>query len=387
MVAAGRAISVCGELLVATTLALMLQSGGHGGFAVSGLLLAATLPIALLAPLSGRLADRADSRTLLVIVGLTQAVICAFLAFADHPVVIVALVAALAAGLSITQPTLSALVPRMVREADFAKASGIVQSTSQIGMLAGPALAGLLVGQAGPRVPLLIGAVSYLSLVVIGLLLHTRRHGATDADRAVTAGFRLRDDRTLAVTTIAVAAVVAGVSAINVFDVFFVRETLGASATVYGLVAASWGAGMLLGSPLGSRIPAHRRTASTVLALLAGACLAVLIGGATVGSAWLLIPVWIAGGFCNGLFNVSITVLIVGRVRPEAHGRAFSLFGAAVQTAGIAGFFVAGPLVELFDPRALVAGGGAAGLLAALACVPLVRTAPTSARPGVRVTG
>ncbi|GAA1587213.1 MFS transporter [Actinoplanes couchii] len=374
LVAGGRAIAVCGELLAATTLALVLQSAGHGGLAVAGLLLAATLPIALLAPVAGRLADRADSRTLLVVVGSAQAVICATLAFTTHPVVIVALVAALACGLSITQPTLSALVPRMVRQADFARASGIVQSASQIGMLAAPALAGVLVGQTGPRVPLLIAAVSYLSLVVIGLLLRTRRHGASAADRAVTAAFRLRDDRTLAVMTVAVAAVVAGVSAINVFDVFFVRETLGASTTVYGLVSASWSAGMLLGSPLGSRIPERRRTVGTVLALLAAACLAVLIGGATAGSAWVLIPAWMVGGFFNGLLNVSTNVLIVSRVRPEAHGRAFSVYGASVQAAGIAGFFVAGPLVELFDPRVLVAGAGAAGLLAALACVPLVRT-------------
>ncbi|MEU4622414.1 hypothetical protein AB0G04_20910 [Actinoplanes sp. NPDC023801] len=68
-------------------------------------------------------------------------------------------------------------------------------------------------------------------------------------------------------------------------------------------------------------------------------------------------------------------------MRPEAHGRAFSLFGASVQAAGILGFLVAGPLTEAFEPRVLVAGAGAAGLLAALACVPLVRFQPRPASP------
>jgi hypothetical protein len=40
---------------------------------------------------------------------------------------------------------------------------------------------------------------------------------------------------------------------------------------------------------------------------------------------------------------------------------------------------IAGPLTEVFDPRVLVAGAGAAGLLAALACLPLVRFQPRPA--------
>ncbi|MBB4748149.1 MFS transporter [Actinoplanes lobatus] len=182
-------------------------------------------------------------------------------------------------------------------------------------------------------------------------------------------------------TTIAVVAVVAGISAVNVFDVFFVRETLGASTTVYGLVAASWTVGMVLGSPLAGRLPARWLTVRTVLGLLAGSCAAVLIGGATVTSAWWLVPFWMVGGVFNGALNVSTSVLIAGRVPPEMHGRAFSRFSAAVQTAGIFGFFVAGPLVGHFDPRVLVAGAGAAGLVAAVACLPLVRSEPPTTPP------
>jgi hypothetical protein len=44
------------------------------------------------------------------------------------------------------------------------------------------------------------------------------------------------------------AACVAGVGAVNVVEVFFIRETLGGSATVFGLVAASWTAGMVIGA-------------------------------------------------------------------------------------------------------------------------------------------
>jgi hypothetical protein len=54
---------------------------------------------------------------------------------------------------------------------------------------------------------------------------------------------------------------------------------------------------------------------------------------------------------------------------------------SAVQGAGMFGLFAAGPLLEFFAPRALVAGAGAAGLLATLACLPMVRREPRSDPP------
>ncbi|BCJ43857.1 hypothetical protein GCM10010168_66600 [Actinoplanes ianthinogenes] len=375
LVAGGRAISVCGDFLAATTLALVLQQAGHGGLAVSGLLLAAALPPALLAPLTGRLADRADSRTVLVLTGAAQALVCAALAVTSHPLAIIGLVALLAAGLAVTQPTIQALLPRMVHRDDLARASGITQTAGQVGMLAAPALAGFLVGQTGPRVPLLIDAVSYLALVVVALLIRTRRRGGAGGTAAAPVAFRLRADRSLTVMTVAIAATVAGVGAINVIEVFFIRGTLGASSTVFGLVAASWTVGMLLFSPVFGRVPQHRLTVRLMLMLLAGSCVAVLAAATVTSAAWL-VPLWIFGGACNGGLNVCLAVVVAGRVPSAAHGRAFAVITAVVQGAGLLGYLVAGPLVEQFDPRVLVAGAGAAGLLAALSCWPLVRREP-----------
>src|SRR3954451_22819015 len=90
LLAGARGVSVCGDFLAATALALVLQQSGHGGLAVSGLLVAASLPLALLAPVTGRLADRADSRTVLVVAGFAQAAVCLALAFVTHPVAIIA---------------------------------------------------------------------------------------------------------------------------------------------------------------------------------------------------------------------------------------------------------------------------------------------------------
>ena len=374
-VAAGaRAVTSCGDFLAATALALALQQTGAGGTAVSGLMLAASLPLVALAPLTGRIADRLDSRALLVGTGIVQAAICVGLAFAQRPALIIALVGLLACGLAVTQPTLAALLPAMVRRDDLAKASSINQTAGTVGMMLAPALAGILVGRFGTRLPLLLDAASYLSLVVAGLVLRTRRGAGRTGVEERTA-WRFRRDRVLTVTVGATAAVILGVGAINVIEVFFIRDTLSASTTMYGLVSGSWTAGSLIGGVLFARgSPDAGRLIWGVLITLAGACVMVLTGAA-VADAVLLIPLWVIGGAFNGALNLFANLLMTLRVPADARGRAFAVLGSAVQGAGMAGLLLGGLLVDRFDPRPLVAGAGIAGLVAVLCCVPVVRRA------------
>ncbi|GID30067.1 hypothetical protein [Paractinoplanes brasiliensis] len=129
-------------------------------------------------------------------------------------------------------------------------------------MLVAPALAGVLVGRSGAQLPLLLDAASYLALVVAGLSLRTRRKGLKER-KAQLVPWRLRDDRTLAILVGVLAAGIAGVSMVQVVEVFFIRDTLAASTT-------------------------------------------------------LLIPLWVAGGVCNGGINVFTMVMVAGRTPPAA---------------------------------------------------------------------
>ncbi|MFU8851737.1 MFS transporter [Micromonospora sp. SL1-18] len=397
---AARGISSCGDFLAAATLTLALQSAGAGGLAVSGLLLAATLPLVALAPLTGRLADRVDSRLLLVVTGFAQAAACLALAYAGHPALVIALVALLAAGLAVTQPVLAALVPTMVRAEDFPRAGALVQTAGTLGALAGPALAGLLVGGFGARVPLLVDAASYLALVAAGLLIRTRRGGRRTGSAAGVAatpspGWQLRRDPLLVVMVGSLAAVVAAVGAINVVEVFFIRETLHSSTTVYGLVTGSWTLGIVVGGWIFAQV-ARRLTDDGALlgaglALLGGCCLAVL-ASAAVPSAWLLVPIWLAGGVGNGGDNVFNNLLLARRVPEAARGRAFAVFGAAVQGAGMAGYLAGGLLLAVAEPRPLFVGCGVVGLLVVAAVAAPVRRAvraerATAPRPPETVPG
>ncbi|MEV0732019.1 MFS transporter [Polymorphospora sp. NPDC050346] len=389
LAAVARGVSTCGDFLAATALVLALQGSGAGGFAVAALLLAKTIPMAALAPVAGRIADRVDSRTVLVVAGLGQAVTCAALAFVSHPVAVIALVTLLSVGLAVTQPTLAALVPAMVRKEDLARAGAISQTAATTGMMAGPALAGVLVGQFGATVPLLIDAVSYLALVAAGLLLHTRRGGAAMATAGDGDGGRpakawsLWRDPLLRAMVVAIAAVVGAVGAINVAHVFLVRETLGASETVFGIIEAVEMAGMLVGAWLFARLA--RRTADDrflvwgVLVQLGVVCLLLPVAAVVATALWL-IPLWVLAGLFNGGMNVFSGVAMANRVPAESRGRAFATFGGTIQAAGMFGFFAGGVLVEQVPIRPLFAAAGLAGVAVVLALVPSTVRATRAAR-------
>jgi MFS family permease len=367
-----RALSMAGDALAATTLALALQDRGAGGLAISGLWIAATLPLVVLVPLTGRLVDRFDSRVLLVSTGLAQAAVCLALAFVTAPIALIGLVAVLATGLAVTNPTFSALVPSMVSRDDLPKASALGQTASMIGSLLGPAAAGFLVAGFGTRPPLLINAATYLAVAVAGLLLRTRRGGVPAATKGPVAvgPWRLRTDGLLLTTFLAFGAVVAGVGGVNVIEVFFVRDTLGASTSAFGLVTAAWTGGMAAGAWVFVRI-VRRYDDDTglvraMLTLLGATCVPVVLSAAAT-QAWQVAVLWLIGGLLNGGLGVFSTILVARRVREADRGRAFSVLNAAANGGAMCGYVLAGALLGPFSPRTLIFTFGLAGVLVVLA--------------------
>jgi MFS family permease len=362
-----RAISMCGDFLAATALALVLADRGAASWAVAALLLAAAVPPVVLAPLVGRIADRLDSRAILFVTGVGQVAVCVALAAVTNPVLIVALVAVLGAGFALTGPTLSALVPLMVGRDNLPRAVGISQTSSTMAMLAAPALGGFLVGQFGARVPLLIDAATYLALPIGAFVIKTRRGGAArsvTADGTAPARYRLRDDGLLWTLLVMTTASIAAISAVNVIEVFFVRHTLHGSATTFGVIGATWMAGMVVGAAIWGRFKHSDLRVGLVLAGLLLASGVDLAAAALAPSALWLVPLWLLGGVINGGVNVSLSVLLGRRVPSAARGRAGATFNSMANTANAAGYLLGGALLAAWSPRVLVLACGIAGVLA-----------------------
>ncbi len=368
IVAVSTGISFAGDFVAATALTLALQSHGASGLAVAALLFAATLPTVVLTSWAGRIADRYSSRTLLICVGAGQALVCTGLAFVTSPVAVISLMAVLAAGLAVTGPTLAALVPAMVSREQLPRTAANIQTVRMLGILAGPALAGLLVGAyGGPRVPLLVDAVSYLAIVAAGLLVRTVRRGGPltrpDGGRAAGGVALVRRDPLLVGFLVLLSGGVAAVTADNVGAVFLIRGTLHASASVYGLLEALWTVAVIVGTwLLGRRTPGDVGLVRVVAAGLVLSGL-VMLGISAVPAVPFLVPLFLVGGLANGGFNLVGGVLLGRRVEPAARARVGAVFGGVVNAGTLTGFVTGGLLLEVLAPRTLFAVSGLAALL------------------------
>lgn len=377
LVVGARAVTLLGDETAALALMLRLQGDGGGPGAVAVLLIAALLPVVLLAPLVGRLVDRSDSRRLLVTTSLLQAGVCTVLAVVTGQAAVLALVLLLGVGQAVNGATWQSLLPGVAGPRGLPRAVALSQTTFTLAGIGAPALAGLLFGLFGARVPLLLDSASFLVVTAAALLVATRRAPAPAArgERArgglsvVAADPLLRAMLTLLAVFITLGAMV------NVVDVFLLRETLGASATWYGAVGASWALGMVGGSTYAGRLRGGGALSRhTVLG--AGGLAAAIAGYAAAPSVVWVLPLAVVGGLANGVLNVTTNAVVLARAPEAARGRVSATVGAITSASLIGAMGLGGLVAHVLTPRQVFLAAGLLGVAVVLAFAPrLLKTA------------
>src|SRR2546423_7986650 len=121
-------LSALGDFLAIVPLALRLQERTGSGIAVAALFVTLWAPVFLLAGPAGLVADRLESRRLLLVVSLAQAGVAGGLALVGGVGPILALAALLGSGFAFAQPAEFALVPAVAGEGRVAAANGPVET-------------------------------------------------------------------------------------------------------------------------------------------------------------------------------------------------------------------------------------------------------------------
>jgi MFS family permease len=323
------------------------------------------VPIVLLAPLAGRLVDRVETRRLLLLVSLAQAVVATGLVFADSLVSILALTALLASGAAVAGPAEAALVPAAAPD-DLAKANGRIETARYAGFTVGPLLAGVLTAAGGTDLGLAANAASFVAVALAAALMHVRRVPSPSLPEDAGGGLALlAADPVLRVSLSAAVGALLLISGVMTAEVFYVRDVVGAGEAGYALVFAGWMAGMVLGAVgIASRIKAPLAVAALVALAVQGAGVAT----AALWAVFSFVLLWnVVGGIGHGVKNVLLRTLIQQRVPAEAHGRAFAAYNAARNTAELGALALGGLLVGALgaQPAVFIAGIGpviAAGL-------------------------
>jgi MFS family permease len=164
--AAGSAASNTGNWAATVALALVVYARTGSTVWLSASFLFTQVPSALVAPLSGMIADRLDRKRTMIICDLLGAAAYAGMAVTGSPLGLITLGALAALLHSPFGPASRAAVPNLVGEGDLAWANGTLAAASNAGQLAGPALGGVLYAVAGAGGAFAANAAAILALAL-----------------------------------------------------------------------------------------------------------------------------------------------------------------------------------------------------------------------------
>ena len=361
-----RTVSAAGSSVTSVTALLLIHASGLGPYGVAGLLGCLFVPVIATMGIAGRVADGADSRTVLVVATLVQTVGCTAVALVPEPAVIYPAVAVVALAQAFAQPTWSALVPRIVGEDRIGHAVAWQQGLNSVSGPIGYAVGGLLVGLGLARWGFGVDALSYLLLAIAAICVGTRRRAL-----AVRQGERRRWTEGLTIAghdpivrplfaTILVFVIL--VEGINSVEVFLVRDTLHATSFQYGLSEFFSGAGALAGAAIAGRVRGIRGRSLVACAGFGTAALG-LVAAAIAPDFWLyaLTLILLSGGF--GVGNATFGALLVSRTPDAARGTVYAALGGLSNTAKVIALAVGSSSLIFVAPRVSFLIAGTAGVL------------------------
>lgn len=365
------AASSCGDWLYnVALLALVFQRTGSPTW-VALTTAARVLPMVVLGPLGGALADRYDRRRLIVVSDLTRAglmVALAIVALTGLSIVLVPLLAALAVAAGIVQPPcVAACTARLVADEDLSRANGLRAAIGQGAVVAGPALGALVLAASTPALAILLNALTFIAsaaaitAIAPGPAFVPTRQADAELPSVladIRTGASALRGAPVAVKLIAADVLCSAVYGLLTVTLVLVSRRVGAGTGGYGVLLGAFGAGGLIGAAVAGRIDAARwRRALTVALVLVGLPLAAL-GLVGTLSAAIVLAVLAGSGMVVGevLSETALPRMLDDEVLARAYGLVFPVSIAGI----VVGSLLAGPLMALLG---LTGTMTAAGLL------------------------
>ena len=362
--------SCLGSGLAHVVLPLMAYEHTGSAWAVTAVLVPDLLPSIFFGPVFGALVDRVGWRACAIAADLLRFVAFALVCVTQSLPALVLVAALAGTGAALFSPAALAGVTRLAPGDRRPAALGLYGALDDIGLTAGPALAAGLFAVLPAQALLGANAASFaVSALLLAGLAPRERAGERVAHRSLwtdlRVGLRLiggRAEVRLLLASSTAAVLFAGVT--NVGEVILARDVLGTSASGLAALVAAHGAGTVLGS-LAARFKSSFQWRRAYLAGLT--CMAAdLVLCALSPGLWLLLPVFVVGGFGNGFALVHDRLLLGDAVPAALHGRVYALQRALTSLAFAASFIAASVLISVGGVQATFAVA-AAGMLGVIA--------------------
>jgi MFS family permease len=362
----------------------------RSAWAISLVLLADLVPAMLLGPLFGAAADRWSRRRCMIAADVVRAIAFLGIALVDSFALTFALALLAGVGTGLFTPAALAAVPSLVRPSRLPAATALYGAITDLGFIAGPAVAAVVLLIGGPETILLANAITF---AVSALVLVRLRFGAApikeEAEDVQPGLLREARDGLRALAGMAgVRAVVLASGAMllfaglfNVAELPFAADELGAEDAGFAILAAVYGLGFVAGSLSGSRGGAPAVLKRRFLGGL-GIVGAGFVACGLAPSFATALPAFALAGVGNGLILVYERLLIQTTVPDQLMARVFGAKDGLTAWAFAVAFLVAGGLIEGLGVRAVLVLAGLGGLLVWIISSVLLRGAWSEPGPG-----
>jgi MFS family permease len=385
---AAHAQSCLGSGLAYVALPLLAYDRFGSAWAVVAVLLPDLLPAVVLGPVIGALVDRWGWRPCALLGDAIRCLAFLLLLFGSSIGLMIGGAALAGVGTALFGPAALAGLPQLAPGDRRPAAMGLFGALDDLGLTLGPAIAAMLLFVLPTDGLLALNAVSFaISGLLIAGIRTSRTAEQARADRGPSvwaearAGVRELAGRpeVRALLGSSTAAVLC-IGMTNVGEVILAREVLGTGGSGLAVLMTAGGVGTVAGS-LAARFKVAwewRRAYQVGLGCMAFDLLAC----ATLPSFWLLVPVFVIGGFGNGFALVHDRLLLSHAAPESMHGRLFALQKACTSLGFAVSFLSAGAMIAFGGVQIAFLCAGIGLLCVIVAVSPRLRAAwPTPAPP------
>ncbi len=367
----GRGISLIGSWMHIVAMGWLVLLMTDSGTALGGVMAAKFFPMLFAAPIGGLIADRFDKRRVLYWTQSILAILAlgiSYMVFTETITLASLYVFAFATGCidSIDLPTRQAFVHEMVGPEYLRNAVTLNSTLANLTRVIGPLVAGLLIAGVGIAFCFFVNALSFLAVLAMLFLINPRELHAEEREKKTSidllAGIRYASKIPILRTILITMAIV------GIFSYEFqtslpllARITFLGDASDYAALLAAMGAGSVAGGLFTASRKNIVAREFVIYTFLFGISICIASLMPSIGT---MIVMMIFVGFFSINMSALGSTMVQLASSASMRGQVMSLWGMAVFGTTLIGAPLIGWIGEHIDPRAGLAIGGIATLIA-----------------------
>ncbi len=335
----GENVSLLGDQFYFIALPWLIFQMTGSALAFGAILMVGGIPRAFFTLVGGVAADRFSPRSIMIVSNLLRLLLIGLLtllvsAHAAHLWMLYVITFCFGVVDAFFHPAYRAMIPSLVDHDDLKASNSLMLSTSQLALIAGPGLAGMLVHSVGVVVSFACDGATFLFTAVMLLLIRpaARQQNATSLETPPTGlltgigevlSLVRREKRLRTLVGVIAAINLLFVGPLVVGSAVLSQVRFDANSAAFGAMLSTFSVGALIGTVAAGVIHPRRPGLVSLLMVAGQGILMIVIGSSSL--LFVICALWLVIGCGAGFGNVNATTLMQRYAPPQMMGRVMSL--------------------------------------------------------------